>query len=134
MSQMKKITVLSAFLLLIGGCGRSAPVAEPLSQARGTVTIEIVTEQQTKSIEVLDVATGTSLEQIMRSVKDVPITIQGSGTSAFVEKIGDRSTERGGGWTFKVDNEFANQGIGNTKLSPPTTVTWQYADFDSANN
>jgi len=132
MNQIQSAAVLSAFLVLLGGCYRSASVAERSSQTTGTVTIEIVTEQDTQSIEFHDVATGTSLEQIMRKVEDVPITVQGSGMTAFVDKIGDLSTGSGDGWTFEIDGQFANQGIGNTKLSPPTTVTWRFGDFDSA--
>ena len=51
-----------------------------------------------------------------------------SGRSA----IGDRATNSTDGWTFKVDQEFANQGIGSTSLNPPTTVTWSFGDFDGA--
>jgi hypothetical protein len=32
------------------------------------------------------------------------------------------------GWTFKVDGKLANQGIGSTTLTPPTTITWSYRD------
>ena len=65
----------------------------------------------------------------MRSIKDVPVKVDGSGTTAFVDKIGERATDSTDGWTFKVDGEFANQGIGGTVLTPPTTVTWSFGAY-----
>ncbi len=123
-----------AIVILIVGCTRSTPVADQPAQAKagGTVTIEIVTEAGSESIELPNIASGTTLEAVMRSVKELPITIRGSGTTAFVERIGNQSTGSSDGWTFKVDGEFANQGIGSTKLTPPTTVRWRFGEFDSA--
>ena len=96
------------------------------------MTIEIVTDAGTQTIEIPDVAAGTSLEDVMRSITAVSIEIQGSGTTAFVDRIGDQGTNTTDGWTFKVDGEFANQGIGSTTLSPPTKVTWSFGDFEGA--
>lgn len=124
---MKK-TVSAAILLVALGCSRSAPVAES-PPATGSVTIEITGDGEPKSIEILEVVSGTTLETVMRSVSDVPIKISGSGTNAFVDKIGERATNRTDGWTFKVDGKHANQGIGRTVLTPPTTVTWSFGDY-----
>ena len=66
--------------------------------------------------------------KVMGSIDQIPITMRGSGLTAFVDGIGDKSTSGSEGWTFKVDGQFANQGIGSTALSPPTTITWSYGD------
>ena len=68
----------------------------------------------------------------MRSIDQVPIKMRGSGQSAFVEGIGDQSNTGSMAWTFKVDGEFANQGVGSTTLRPPVTITWSYGDAREA--
>ena len=127
---MNKLT-LSFLTLVFLGCGRSVPVADRTDETAepGTVTLVIIGESETNSIDVPNVPSGTSLETVMRSVTEIPIKLDGSGTSAFVDAIGDQRTNSTGGWTFEVDGEYANQGIGNTVLTPPTTVTWSFGDF-----
>ena len=97
----------------------------------GTVTLRIIAdEKETVEVELPDIAEGESLESVMRNFKDCPVEISGSGTTAFVQSIDGLSTSGSEGWTFKVDGEFANQGIGETTLSPPTTVEWSYGGFE----
>ncbi|WP_419580439.1 DUF4430 domain-containing protein [Stieleria magnilauensis] len=121
--------------LLIGlvavGCGQTPP--PPGSDAAvGVVTLEIQSaDAATQSIQVPDVADGTTLETVMRMVEQVPVSVSGSGSTAFVDSIGDIKTDASQGWTFKVDGAFANQGIGQTVLHPPTTVTWSYGTFEN---
>ncbi|QEF97241.1 hypothetical protein Mal15_12800 [Stieleria maiorica] len=112
------------------GCDRTPP--PPAADANvGVVTIEIRSGDTDKqSIQVPDVADGATLESVMRMVDQVPVSVSGSGTTAFVDSIGDVQTDATQGWTFKVDGEFANQGIGQTVLHPPTTVTWSYGAFE----
>jgi hypothetical protein len=126
----KTLAVTCAILVL--GCSRSTPVADPVAadNKTGIVTIEVVNDTGNQTFEIPNVVSGTMLEEVMRSIKDLPIKIQGSGTTAFVDQIGDRATNSTDGWTFKVDGEFANQGIGSTSLNPPTTVTWSFGDFE----
>ena len=122
------------FTLLLLGCNRSSDVAredeDAAQQVAGTVTIRIVSdEKDVVEIEIPDVASGESLENVMRQIKECPIEISGSGETAFVQSIDGLDTEGGQGWTFQVDGEFANQGVGKTLLSPPTTVEWSYGGF-----
>ena len=128
MTKIRATSLPLLALLLIGpGCNRSAPGIDS-AVTRGIVTIEIVGQTETQEIVIDDVAKGTTLEQVMRTITAIPIAVQGSGTTAFVDQIGDQATDNSGGWTFTVDGEFANQGIGNTFLSPPTKVTWRFGD------
>lgn len=126
---MKKVTLIPLlFLALTAGCRQADQAFNP-NAATGTVTIEIVGKTKTHRIDIADVAQGTSLEHVMRSIDKVPIKLNGSGKTAFVDKIGDQGTDATGGWTFTVDGEHANQGIGNTWLFPPTKVTWRFGDM-----
>lgn len=101
------------------------------AEVTGPVTIEIKATGGSESLvfELPQIADGTTLESLMRSIDQVPIVIRGSGATAFVEKIGEQGTESGKGWTFKVDGEFANQGIGQTSLHPPTSIQWTYGEM-----
>ena len=94
----------------------------------GTVKLEIRGSDPPVTIEIADVQTGTTLEQVMRSVTQIPISIRGSGVTAVVDAIGERASSGGEGWVFRVDGVHANQGVGSTVLTPPTTITWIYGD------
>ena len=96
-----------------------------------TVTIIIYGDRANEPTKFLinEVADGTTLESVMRLIDEIEMEIKGSGTTAFVESISDQKNDAARGWTFKVDGDFANQGIGSTALHPPTTVEWTYGDF-----
>ena len=120
------------FLLVIGlvlGChsAPSPPVVASGTES-GTVTVEITHGDIRQSFQVENVAAGTSVESLMRSITQVPVTIHGSGTTAFVDSIGDQATGGSEGWIYKIDGKFANEGIGTTTLTPPTTLSWSYGE------
>ncbi|MCD0459501.1 DUF4430 domain-containing protein [Roseiconus lacunae] len=124
----------------VSGCG--APQTDPdtgstvnpgvaEANATGPVTIVIdrgTGEETTETIS--DVADGETLESVMKRVESAEIKFRGSGTTAFVESIGDLGTTSGEGWTFTIDDEFASQGIGQLKLHPPTKIRWSYGGFE----
>lgn len=124
--------LISIAFVIAPGCGKQAPPEADAgigtTLGGGTVTFEFDLGDRTETIAVDQVQPGESLEAVMRSMDQIPITINGSGTTAFVHQIGDVATSSSEGWTFKVDGEFANQGIGNTELHPPTTVSWSFGD------
>ncbi len=126
-SNLRSVFLLACVFFL--GCQKTLlPPAPTTGRGTGTVTIEIESDDDTATFEIKDVAAGTTLESLMRSIDQVPVSIQGSGLTAFVDGIDDRSTSGSEGWTFKVDGEFANEGIGSITLTPPTTITWSYGD------
>ena len=92
----------------------------------GTVKIEVELNDQIHSLTMEGVASGTSLETVLRSVEEPKFIISGRDTTAFVKQIGDQSTGASEGWTFRIDGEFSNRGIGTAMLHPPATVTWKY--------
>jgi hypothetical protein len=133
-----RFALLAAAALLVGGCGSGSSVATvegPADSAESTetgpVTLEFAFENELQVRRVPEVADGTTLESLMRGVTDPAVEISGSGTTAFVRSIGDQTTESREGWTFTVDGEFATQGVGATHLHPPTTVRWNYGEFDN---
>ncbi|MEO1619070.1 MAG: DUF4430 domain-containing protein, partial [Planctomycetota bacterium] len=73
---------------------------------------------------------GETLESVMRKIEDRQIEISGAGTTAFLQSIDGVGNEGSKGWTFKVDGEFAMQGIGSTELNPPAEVIWSFGGFD----
>jgi hypothetical protein len=114
----------------VAGC-RSDPPPPAADASVGIVTLLIQSDDgSVHSIEVDDVADGSTLESVMSSVEQIPVEMSGSGLNAFVESIGGISTDSSQGWTFKIDGEFANQGIGQTVLHPPTTVQWSFGEFE----
>ncbi len=142
---------LIVFLLLIAGCdsGSNASSSSNIgateatsdSQTRaevqagngpaveaGIVTLELQGSDAPLTIEIEDVRTGTTLEQVMRSITQIPISVRGSGVTAFIDGIGEQTSSGNEGWVFRVDGIHANQGVGSTVLTPPTTITWFYGD------
>jgi len=100
------------------------------SSDTGTVTLKIqINEESPTVIDVPEVSDGATLETVMRSLDDIDIGISGSGTTAFVNSIQGKETSADKGWTFQIDGEHANQGIGTTVLHPPTTVEWSFGSF-----
>ena len=127
--------VLLCFLLVSAGCDSGPAEIPPEAQVpgdkpleTGTVTLQIQGSGEPLTIEIAEVLTGATLEQVMRSVTQIPVSIRGSGITAFVDGIGDRSASGTEGWVFRVDGVHANQGVGSTVLTPPVTVTWVYGD------
>ncbi len=142
---------MMVFLLLITGCdsgssetassetgsteATSGLQAETVGQAgnsaaveTGIVTLEIQGSDSRLTIEIEDVQTGTTLEEVMRSVTQIPVSIRGAGVTAFVDGIGEQASSGSEGWVFRVNGVHANQGVGSTVLTPPATITWVYGD------
>ena len=134
--------------LLAVGCGGSPPseatavadnspdvavAADPApsessDKKTGTVRFEFTVDGNTETLEVEDVAEGTTLETVMRGIEDPAIKMRGSASTAFVESIGENATTGTKGWVFEIDGEFANEGVGSIELEPPVTISWTYGE------
>lgn len=126
--------------IAVSACNRNQPVgvtdvleskdATATSDAEvgsvGTVTIEVEGDEELLTVKIDGVRQGETLEAVMRRIEQVPVTIRGSGPTAFVDQIGERATNRTEGWTYRVDGEFAMRGIGQLELNPPTTIRWSF--------
>lgn len=98
--------------------------------AVGTVVVEYLADGQKQSVVINEVAEGTTLEEVMRSIDEFPVEIQGSGVTAFVDGINGIHTNQREGWTYRVDGQFAGEGIGSLELHPPTTITWRFGSWN----
>ena len=93
------------------------------------MTFQIKQGEELTTFEIEDVPEGATLESVMRRIDQIPISIRGSGVTAFVDQIGDTATSSSEGWTYEIDGEFATRGIGDTTLSPPTIVEWSFGSM-----
>lgn len=135
---LASLSFASLYFLMLGsmvlawGCKPASepavPAQAPSAAAAGTVTIVLELVDETKSYEIADVPAGSTVESVMRSFTDVPVQISGSGVTAFVHTIDGRSVAGHAGWTYTVNGEFANEGIGTMELTPPATITWTYGE------
>ena len=128
-----RLVLLSVIAVaLVGGCEKKVAPTQGavVPVTTGKVTIEVVNGDEKKEVIVNDVADGTSLEDVMRSVKDLPIELTGSGMTAFVHSIDGVATNQTEGWTYRVDGKHASVGIGAFELHPPTTITWRFVPWD----
>jgi hypothetical protein len=123
--------IFSAIACFAGCSGTAVEVAPAKSAApAGTVTVVIATEDGGEiRKEIAGVASGTTIAQIMRSIEDPEIKMRGSGSTTFVESIGGIGTAEGKGWTFRVNDEWADRGVGDYTLEPPAEVRWTHGSF-----
>ena len=126
--------VVVAVTFLFASCDRPAePRAAGPEVAAGPVTVKISLQEFDRDdvvIRVEDVEDGTTVEALMRSLPDVRVKIRGSGTTAFVDSLAGVDTGPSSGWTYQVDGEFVNRGIGVTRLEPPATVSWSFKGWE----
>lgn len=92
--------------------------------------VEILGGTDQRSFEVPDVVAGTTVEEIMRRQTEIDVLIEGSGSTAFVDRIGNVNTSATEGWLFSVNGEFATQGVGSTPIEPPATISWSFGGMD----
>ena len=138
MAKPMRLLFLAIFAATVGCSAQPAaqlPDADTqLKSATGTITIEVAvkgeSDDKIQRFTVEDVANGETVEDVMRRADDADITITGSGTTAFVHQIGDLATGSSTGWTYTVNNERAEKGIGATMLTPPATVKWSFGEYD----
>lgn len=124
--------LLLAVLLAIGLCGCSPstmPEPEAVAGEPGLVTVVIELEGQEIRRELEQVKPGTTIEEVMSRIDDPAIRIIGSGSTAFVDSIGELGTSAGLGWTFRVNGEWADRGVGTYALEPPAEIRWSHSTF-----
>ena len=100
----------------------------------GPVTIRFEwPENEPATTQVVeDVSAGTLLETVLRDLPEPEMEITGEGQTALVQSIGGIGISGERGWTFQINGNFATRGIGSTRLTPPTTITWRYTTFEEA--
>lgn len=124
--------LLLAFLLAVGlsGCSRSTtPKPEAVAAEPGLVTVVIEIGGQEIRHELEEVKPGTTIAEVMSRIDEPAIKIIGSGSTAFVDSIGELGTSAGLGWTFRVNGEWADRGVGTYALEPPAEIRWTHSTF-----
>lgn len=120
-------------LITCAGCSsntQDAPGVNAVTGPSGTVTLSFDSGNGPPVIvDVPGIADATTLESVMRRVDEVDVELSGSGSTAFVHSINGVATRADEGWTFKIDGQHANQGVGMTELHPPTRVEWRFGSF-----
>ncbi len=139
-------------VVLASGCRQEAPpqpttpessATDTASAKTGTVTLEIFQPNndgskdgaqaaQAEFTETFDVADGTTVEEVMRKIEQPEIVITGSGVTAFVQSIDGVATDASRGWTYTIDDKFANEGIGSIKLAPSQKIQWRFTTLEEA--
>lgn len=116
--------------LWVSGCSSStAPIDRSGASdvPSGTVTVVIDFGDNTIEREIEAVPAGTTVAQVMAEITDPPVEMTGSGAMTFVKAIGELGVAGGKGWTFSVDGQRANQGVGSYVLNPPARVEWRHS-------
>ncbi len=133
-----------AVTLLIAGCGTSTPdtpdattgdtsaVTASDADDGETIKVTVVIQGQDSQHEFTrtDIHAGVTVEEVMRSIDEVPVTITGSGVTAFISEIDGVSTTSTEGWKYKIDGVHAEKGIGSTKLDAPATISWAFGSYE----
>lgn len=136
---LSRIASVSFALLCIGmvGCGQSTATidsaetenaaAESDSAANPVGTVKVVVDipEGESHVEEIAIEEGATVETVMQDCS-LETAIRGSGETAFMASINGHGTEAGKGWIFKVDGEFASQGMGATVVPPGSEIHWLY--------
>jgi hypothetical protein len=114
------------------GCSQPAekPVVDP-SVATGSVTMEIVypgTELMT--IEVAGIAPGQTLLEAIQTVENPKFKTSGAGQGAFITAIGDWDTSGSEGWSYYVNDQWADRSAGVYEINPGDVIRWKYGSFE----
>lgn len=132
--QAGTLGALALGAILASGCSsepqKASIPAPPPGTPQGPVTIEIVHQESIQTLQLEAVPAGTTVESVMRSIEEVPVEIRGSGTTAFIDSIDGVKTGSGTGWTYRINGEFVDRGIGSTELVPPATIRWTFGRWD----
>lgn len=97
-----------------------------------TVRFEWPDDRPTTTEVVENVPAGTTLETVLRDLPQPEMQITGGGQTALVQSICGVEISGDRGWTFEINDNFATRGVGSTRLTPPTTITWRYTSFEEA--
>jgi len=126
-------TILFFVLLVSCGCDSAKTTLSPpeveTRVAAVTVVIQGPGDKEPTRYVVEDVRTGQTVDDVMRRIEGADVKISGSGVTAIITSIGEHANGGSAGWTYRVDDAWADRSMGVYELSPPATVTWKYGEF-----
>lgn len=127
-------------LLTMGlvGCSGGQEENQPESAAAvdeskpvGEVRVEIVSGPEDRVVVTIpEVVEGTTLLDVMKRIENPQVSIQGSESNALVIGFGDLMQAGGEGWTYRVNGEWADRGVGAYEVKPGDTILWSYGSYD----
>ena len=124
-------SILTALLIIAGGCGLTATEAPPQRQI-GTVdlTIDFGGASENIDVQIPCSEDSTVMDIIGRAEMNGDIELQssGSGETAFVESINGvgQHSSNGQYWTYRLNGELSKTGGGVTGVDPGDEVQWRF--------
>ncbi|XZE51996.1 DUF4430 domain-containing protein [Planctomycetaceae bacterium SH139] len=131
------LTLIAIMLACGVGCTGTSEEAKTertdpaTSELEGSVIVEFrYPDQRLESLVVSPVRSGDTVLEVMRQIEQPVIAIQGSGRNSLLTQIGEFSNRGAEGWTFYVNGEWADRGIGDYPIQLDDKIEWQYGDFE----
>ena len=128
---------LACSILLPLGCRNGQPSEASLSAERAKIAVRFefdFGENETTVIELDDLPASSTVADGMRRIQQIPdqvtIEMQGSGAMTFVSAINELKTAAGEGWSYRVNNQWAEAGVGATGLHDGDVVRWSHGAFE----
>lgn len=128
-----------------GGCNQQSDSPEPRAAGVTTSSPDAAADAITRvrinfgdgSQWQFDTAgTFETVADLMRQVAAHPrapkIVMTGEGTTAFIASIGGLDSSSGKGWTYYVNGQWADEGIGSEEIAPGDRIDWAYGSWDEA--
>lgn len=137
--------LLSAVWIAILSLGCSQQARPPETAAGGVAERPSATSTEASYRVRIDFGDGSrwqfittgdfeTVADLMRNVASHPrapeIVMTGEGAMAFVSSIGGLDSASGKGWTYYVNGQWADQGIGAEKIAPGDRIDWAYGSWD----
>ena len=122
----------------LSGCGTKVQrdSAEPLptdEEVLGAGAVEFLfffDSDRKIAVTVEGVQAGDTILDCMEKIQEPKIVVNGSGANAFVASIGDKDTAAGEGWSYRVNDTWADRSVGVYEIKPGDVVTWSYGGFE----
>ncbi len=130
-----------AWCALLSGAGLAAGTRVLAAADAGPQTVQLVVDfgdgAEVRLTALAHRAGMTALDATVAASAHphgVKFKLRGTGSTAFVTQIGDLKNEGGGAksrnWTYSVDGEPADVGVGAFELKPGNIILWKFGPAD----
>lgn len=97
----------------------------------GTVIFEFdFGDGRVETVTVEGVGSEATVLDCLKKVKQPEVVVNGSGQNAFVSSIGDLTTAAGEGWSYRVNDQWADRSVGVYEVQSGDKITWTYGGFE----
>ncbi|QDS91145.1 hypothetical protein EC9_53650 [Rosistilla ulvae] len=137
-ARVRRIVAITCLLLLaVAGCQNADdPVAAPPADSAKIAVGFVFEFGEGEPVEIaLDaVPAGSTVADAMRQIAEMPGTVQleivGKGDMTFVQSINGKTTSGNEGWSYYVNEEWAQAGVGAIELKEGDLVRWTYGESE----